>query len=135
VRVFVVKAFGRFAKAERLTDEALWSAVVDAEAGRSANDLGGGLWKVRIPRSGSGRSSGYRTLTALTLGTRAVFLHAFAKNELDNIGGAFLTDLKAQARIFLAFTKEQVEAALQGGAWREILTPRSGQEGHQDGDQ
>ena len=44
-------------------------------------DLGGGIVKQRVARSGQGRVAGYRMVIILRAGTRAVFLYAFPKNE------------------------------------------------------
>jgi hypothetical protein len=53
------------------------------EAGVS---LGGGLRKVRIPRDGSGKSGGYRTIYVFGGAHMPIFLvTVFAKNEKDNL--------------------------------------------------
>jgi hypothetical protein len=48
-------------------------------------DLGGGLIKQRIARTGQGRSGGYRTLMAFRSKERTIFVYGFAKSERDNI--------------------------------------------------
>ena len=55
MRVFKNKAFARFAKKADITDATLCSAVVDAECGLMAADLGGGVIKQRIARPGEGK--------------------------------------------------------------------------------
>ena len=52
MRVFKTKAFTRFARKADLSDGAIWQAVVDAERGLVAADLGGGVIKQRIARPG-----------------------------------------------------------------------------------
>ncbi len=48
--------------------------------------LGGGLRKVRIPREGSGKSGGYRTIYVFGGTHMPIFLvTVFAKNEKDNL--------------------------------------------------
>ena len=48
--------------------------------------LGGGLRKVRIPREGSGKSGGYRTLYVFGGAHMPIFLiTVFAKNEKGNL--------------------------------------------------
>jgi len=133
-RVFVVKAFDRFAK-NTLGDAELLTAIDNAEDGRSVNDLGGGLYKVRIAQQGGGKSGGYRTLVAIRSRERSVFLHGFAKNDLDNIGKAFLTMLKELAKEVLSRNDDQVGQLLESGAWREIVRPYAPpplEQGHQD---
>jgi hypothetical protein len=81
VRTFKTKAFTRFADKAGIPDLALCRAVRDAERGLIAADLGGGVIKQRIARPGQGKSGGFRPLIVFRAGTRAIFVHGFAKNE------------------------------------------------------
>lgn len=57
--------------------------AANPEAGVS---LGGGLRKVRIPREGSGKSGGYRTIYVFGGSHMPIYLvTVFAKNEKDNL--------------------------------------------------
>jgi hypothetical protein len=57
--------------------------AANPEAGVS---LGGGLRKVRLPRTGSGKSDGYRTVYVFGGTHMPIFLlTVFAKNEKDNL--------------------------------------------------
>lgn len=57
--------------------------AANPEAGVS---LGAGLRKVRIPRDGSGKSGGYRTIYVFGGMNIPIFLvTVFAKNEKDNL--------------------------------------------------
>lgn len=60
---------------------ALCQAVRGAERGLIAANLGGGIIKQRIARPGQGKSGGFRTLIVFRAGTRAIFVHGFAKSE------------------------------------------------------
>jgi hypothetical protein len=86
VRIFKTKAFTRFADKVGIPDIALCRAIEDAERGLIAADLSGDLIKQRIARPGQGKSGGFRTLIVFRAGTRAFFVHGFAKNEKDNVG-------------------------------------------------
>ena len=94
MRIFVTKSFDRFAVAERISDAQLLEAIARAEDGLIDASLGGHLIKQRVSRAGAGRSGGYRTIIALKFKKRAIFLHGFAKNEIENIRPAQLADLK-----------------------------------------
>jgi hypothetical protein len=94
LRVFATKVFARFARSERLDDKRLCEVVERAERGLIDAELGGGLIKQRVARSGGGRSGGYRTVIAYRAAQRSVFLYGFAKNERDNINDRELDDLK-----------------------------------------
>ena len=62
MRVFKVKTFARFSRKEDLPDASLLEAVNAAERGLIDADLGGGLIKQRVARSGGGKRGGFRTV-------------------------------------------------------------------------
>jgi hypothetical protein len=84
----------KFARKQRISDEALCEAIARAEAGLVDADLGGGLLKQRVARAGGGKSGGYRTLVAFRAETRAVFVFGFAKSDQDNIDEDDARELK-----------------------------------------
>jgi hypothetical protein len=120
VRVFKTRAFGRFARKERIGDALLCEAVARAERGVVDADLGGHVIKQRVARPGQGRSGGYRTLIAYRSKTRAVFLFGFSKNEQDNIGDDELKELRKAAAEMLRWSGDAVTALVAGGKWMEI---------------
>lgn len=126
MRVFATKWFMRFARREDIADHSLCGAVARAERGSIDADLGGHLIKQRVARSGSGRSGGYRTLVAYQKGRRAVLLYGFAKNERDNIDADELGGLRKLARLFAAFTEDEIELALKSRELRELLCDEEG---------
>ena len=102
MRTFKTKAFTRFADKAGIPDLALCRAVRDGERGLIAADLGGGVIEQRIARPGQGKSGEFRTPIVVGAGTRAIFVHGFAKNEKDNIGREELPALKRLAAEMLA---------------------------------
>jgi hypothetical protein len=62
MRIFKNGWFSRFAEREAISDEELKAAVADIENGRFDADLGGGVYKQRLARSGGGKSGGYRVI-------------------------------------------------------------------------
>jgi hypothetical protein len=121
VRVFKNKTFARFAAKEDIDDEALKAAVNEMERGLLDADLGGGIYKKRIPRAGAGKSSGYRAIVYYRSGNRAFFVYGFAKSDRDNIGDDELWTFKQAARNKLTLTEYQIEVELKAGALIEIL--------------
>lgn len=119
MRSFKTKAFARFARKERITDRALRAAVDEAQVSPDAV-LGGELIKQRVARPGEGKSGGYRTILALRSGTRAVFLHGFAKSALSNIDARELKALKLIAAPFLNATDAQIETLIENGDLTEV---------------
>ncbi len=85
MRVFKNKWFSRFARKENVGDDELRHAVARAESGLIDADLGGGLIKQRIARTGQGRSSGYRSVIVFRSGQRAFFVYGFAKSKRDDL--------------------------------------------------
>jgi hypothetical protein len=113
----VVRAFAR---KEGVEDAALVAAIRSIEAGRVDADLGGGIVKQRVARRRQGKSGGYRTIIAYRSGDRAVFLHGFAKSDVDNIDTDDLERLKGAAKQMLSWDEAQVAKQLVTGAWLEI---------------
>jgi len=110
----------RFADKAGISDIALCRAVVEAERGLVAADLGGGVIKQRIARPGQGKSAGFRTLIVFRAGRRAVFVYGFAKNEKDNIAKDELVALKKLASELLAYDDKTLVRVLESGVLVEI---------------
>ena len=97
-RTFVTRWFERFARKERIRDQALLDAVARAEKGQVDADLGGGVIKQRIARAGQGKSGGYRTIVFFRRGERAVFAYGFAKSDKANLDADEEKQFKEAAR-------------------------------------
>ena len=111
----------RYARREHLDDHSLCDAIERAERGLVDADLGGGIIKQRVARTGKGRSGGYRLLIAYCSGKRAVFLYCFAKSERDNIEADELKTLQEIGAAWLEAKKERLEYAIKEGLLREII--------------
>lgn len=120
MRIFKTRAFGRFARKERIGDALLCEAIQRADRGIVDADLGGHIIKQRVARPGQGRSGGYRTLIAYRSETRAVFLFGFAKNDQDNIDDEELKHLCKAAAAMLAWNDNDVAALVAAGKWAEV---------------
>jgi hypothetical protein len=120
VRIFKTKAFARFARRENLDDAALRRAVRDAERGLIDADLGGGVIKQRIGRPGKGKSGGFRTMVLYKNGTRAVFVHGFAKSDRANVREDERSALKALAAEMLAYDDKTIAKVVASGTLSEV---------------
>ncbi len=120
MRIFKTKWLVRYARRERIADSSLREAVERAGRGLIDVDLGGGIIKQRVARSGQGRSGGYRTLIAYRAGTRAVFLYAFAKNERENIDRDELLTFREIGAAWLGADTRQLAQALEDGNLQEV---------------
>ena len=120
VRVLQNKAFARFAKKADIDNVALCRAIREAERGLVAADLGGGVIKQRIARRGQGKSGGFRVVIVFNVGALAVFVHGFAKNELDNIRDDELLALRRLASELLSYDENALERGIASGTLMEI---------------
>ena len=120
MRIFKTKWLTRYARRARISDDGLQEAIQRAERGIVDADLGGGIIKLRVARSGEGRSGGYRMLVAYRAGTRAVFLYAFAKNERENIEPNELLTLREIGAVWLSVDSRRIAAALDEGILQEV---------------
>jgi hypothetical protein len=102
--------FNCWARKNDLEDDDLCNAVREIAEGLYEADLGGGLFKKRIARSGQGKSGGFRTMIASNRKDRWVFLYGFAKNERSNISGKEQEALRKLAGDLLTATPKTIEA-------------------------
>jgi hypothetical protein len=120
MRIFKNKAFVRFARKSAISDAMLCQAIRDADRGLIGANLGGGVIKQRIGRSGEGKSGGFRTLIVFRTRERAFFVHGFPKNERDNIGKDELAALKKLASVLLAYDGKAIARVLASGTLIEV---------------
>lgn len=120
MRTLMNKPFARFVRKNALRAEDLFEAVENAERGLLAADLGGGIIKQRIARSGTGKSGGFRVLIFFRAQGIAIFVHGFAKNEKANIRPDELKALRKLAGILMAYSREEIERAIAAGILMEV---------------
>lgn len=83
-------------------------------------DLGGGVIKQRVARTGQGKSGGYRTLIVFRQGDRAIFAFGFARNAQANISKADLALLRKAATEALEWSGEELDRLVTSGTLMEI---------------
>jgi len=128
VRIFMVKAFGRFRRRERISESMLCDAIARAEKGLVDANLGGRLIKQRVARRGQGGSGGFRTLIAIRSAERAVFLYGFAKSERGDIAPDKLAELKFYAGHWLALDDATLDRAVADGDLQEVVCDQATEE-------
>jgi len=121
LRLFKTKMFARFARRERISDASLGEAVRRAELGLLDAQLGGGVIKQRVARSGQGRSGGYRVLIAYRPLTLSVFLYGFAKSERDNVDEDELATLRDIAKGWFRADANTLTRAIADGLIQEVM--------------
>jgi hypothetical protein len=120
MKIYKTKWFSRWAHKQRLDDVNLCKAIREIAAGLYDADLGGGLVKKRIARTGQGKSGGFRTLIATNRGDRYFFIYGFPKNERSNIDRDEEEALKKLAEQLLSLTSELLETAQQNEELLEV---------------
>jgi hypothetical protein len=122
MRIFKLKNLARFTKREGIADTSLVTAAWAADRGLVDADLGGGLIKQRVARSGQGKRGGYRMLIAFRSADRAIFLYGFAKNERDNVDDDQLATLWDIAALWLQADAGKIARAIADGLLTEVET-------------
>jgi hypothetical protein len=103
------KWFKKWAKKSKLKDQDLLDTIENLKDGLSTVDLGSNLFKVRVKREHSGKSSGFRTIVVYKENKRAIFLYGFGKNEKDNINKTEQLYFKKLGNDFIELSQEQVD--------------------------
>lgn len=122
MRVFKNKWFNHWAGKEGISDADLLNAVKEIVLGKVDADLGGCLFKKRLPRIGAGKRGGYRVVVGYKRPNteRIVFLYAFAKNNKTNISAKEEAALSLAAQSFVATTDNHVQELLATGSIWEV---------------
>lgn len=123
MRVFKTSDFDDWADDEGLTDEALMSAVKEMEQGLIDANLGGHVYKKRVPIRGRGKRGSLRTLLAFRQDDKAIFMYGFAKNKRANIKDNELKALKLLAKELLGYTDRGLDRAMNAGELIEVEQP------------
>jgi hypothetical protein len=104
VRIFKNVWFSRFAEREGISDGELKAVVNRLEIGQINAELGGGVYKQRLARPGSGKSGGYRVILFFRSGELTFFHYGYSKSDIANISGKDLRSFKEVAKEYLAMT-------------------------------
>jgi hypothetical protein len=121
VRVLKTRAFVRFARRERIADEALCETIKRAGLGLIDADLGSSVIKQRVARPGEGRSGGFRTLIAFKARQRSVFMFGFTKRDVDNISDRELADLRRVAKVYMSLSDDAINIAVAEKKLLEVI--------------
>ena len=121
MRVFKNKEFSRYVRRVGILDAALCYAVSQVDRGLIDADLGSGVIKQRVARTGGGKSGGFRTIILFKVSTLAIFVYGFAKNERSNIHTNELIAFKLLAAEVLAYDAAALAKAVTAGAFTEVF--------------
>jgi hypothetical protein len=126
MRVFATKPFMRFVRRFGITESELLGAVHDSFDA----DLGGGVFKFRLPRKGEGSTGGARIIVAMKTGQRIVMMFGFEKKDLANIKIDELKAFRKAARIYLGYSEEEMPNIAREKSLAEIAKPKGAVDKH-----
>ncbi len=101
------KWFNKWAKKNFITDNKLLKTLENISNNLGMVDLGGGLYKVRTPKYGQGKSGGFRTVVVFKEADIAIFVYGFAKTNKDNLDKQELKYFKKLAKDLLEINKNE----------------------------
>ncbi len=121
--VYKNKPFARFASKANIADADLWKAAWLANQGMIDADLGGGVIKLRIARSGQGKSGGSRSIVLFKKDNRAVYVYGFEKKDISNIGLKDLDAFRKLAKAYLGYTGAEMAQRVEDGVLLIVQEP------------
>lgn len=89
--------------------------------GQYEANLGGAIYKKRIPIAGKGKRGGARVILAFKANELIVFIYGFSKNEKSNVDNKEKEALKSLAKVYLAYPQKELEQAIKFGKLIEIF--------------
>ena len=107
--IYKTKVFDKWARNNDLSDLSLCNAVKEMKVGLFDADLGGGLFKKRVAKSGGGKRGGFRTLLATNRNDKWFFVFGFEKNARDNIDMVEEKALRKYTNELLSYTKTSID--------------------------
>jgi hypothetical protein len=122
MRTFKTKSFHRWAAREGLSDTALRDAIDEMIDGLVDANLGGHVYKKRVPLGSRGKSRAMRTLIAYRHGNKAFFIYGFDKNERGNISQKELRALRRLAAELLGYREQSLKKALKTKELSEVMS-------------
>jgi len=109
------KWFHKWAKKNAVSDKNLQKTIENLSNNLGTTDLGSGLYKIRTPKLGQGKSGGFRTLVVFREADIAIFIYGFAKTDKDNLDSQELRYFKKLAKDLLQIeNKKYIELEKQG---------------------
>lgn len=118
--VFVVDDFRRWIRRQVLGDDDLCAAVAEMARGLIDADLGHGLLKKRVARSGAGKRGGYRVIVASRRRTPWFFLCGYAKSQRAALSPTDLAHARRLSDDLLSMTADGLRKALGRGDISEV---------------
>lgn len=121
MKVYKTRWFTSWANKEGVSDENVRNAVNEIARGLIDANLGGFVYKKRIPLAGRGKRGGARTLVAYNKGDIIFFVYGFAKNQKENIDDKELQALKRYATELVSYDERDLNIAVKTEKLIEVI--------------
>ena len=101
------KWFDKWANKSLISDKSLLDTLNNILNNIGTVDLGGGLYKVRTPKAGQGKSGGFRFVVVFKEADIAIFIYGFSKTDKSNIDKEELKYFKKLAKDMLSINRSE----------------------------
>jgi len=101
------KWFNKWAKKNLISDDILLDTLKNIPNELGVVDLGSGLYKVRTPKTGKGKSGGFRTIVVYREEYISIFVFGFSKTDKGNLNNQELKYFKKLSKDLLSITREE----------------------------
>lgn len=116
MEIYKIPDFDEWAKEYNVADGMLLDAITEMNSGLYDANLGGNIYKKRVPLQNKGKSGGARTIIAFKVNNKAFFIYGFAKSKQDNVNEKELKALKKLAKVYLGLTDKEIIEAIRIGS-------------------
>ena len=114
------KWFHKWSEKNSLSNKNLLTAIENISKNYGIVSLGGGLFKVRVARSGQGKRGSLRTIIVYKESDRAVFIYGFSKSEKDNLDREELKYFRKLAKDLFLIKKSDYLKMIKSGEFFNI---------------
>jgi hypothetical protein len=115
MRYFALRQFQKLIKSDLKKENLDINAYLEilfVNAAIKKNDLGHGLFKVRVARKGQGKSGGFRDIIFWEDGKRTIAIYHFSKGDTENVNEEQLAYLRELASGLKKLTEKNIEQLL-----------------------
>jgi len=117
----MTREFSKWARKHGVTVAGLNNALNEIEEGIIDANLGGNVYKKRIPFPGRGKSGSGRTILFYKKGNMAIFVHGFAKNEKTTLSHNELKAFKEFCILVFSYDENEIQKAIDKGVFIEVM--------------
>ncbi len=120
MRIFKIKPFDEWMAEVGITDSCLVTAASELSNNLYEANLGGNIYKKRVPLNNQGKRGGARTIVAFKTNDKSIFLYGYAKNKKSNITDKEEKALKKLAKFYFEFNNDQIKQVIKSGELIEV---------------